>query len=184
MNQDDLFRVYKYYVSRSQEVARGVVLKTDTFNECGKRDQCVPVVDKLEASEVHCVEIDGARAAICQEKFPQVKVHHADLLEVEFDAGKFDTILDISTIDHVYDWAGLLDRYVNWLKVGGTLLVIVWLAEKFDDMGVIGTDVQLIFEREKFTQELKKRFKIESMKDDLLHDEERTLTEFTCKRMK
>lgn len=183
MDQDDLFRVYKHYATRSREVARGVVLKTDTFNECGKRDQCVPVVDKLEATEVHCVEIDGARAAICQEKFPVVHVHHADLLEVKFDDGKFDTILDISTIDHVYDYRALLDRYAGWLKVGGTLLVIVWLADEFEDMGVIGTDIQLIFEREKFKAELSKRFTIES-RDELLQDRHRTLTEFTCKRMK
>lgn len=173
--------VYDYYVTRSREIARGVVLKTDTFNESGRRWWCVPVVDKLECDRVTCVEIDGARAEICRENFPGVTVHHNDLTKIRFDENEFDTILDLSTIDHIYDWESLLGKYHSWLKVGGEILLIVWLADKEINDGLMGTDIQYVFDVKKFSATVSSLFTVVSSRA-IVVDGERTLTEFHCRK--
>lgn len=172
-------RVYQYYATRAAQVARGVVLKTDAFNECGLRWWAVPIIDKLTAERIVVVEKDGARAAICRERFPGVEVVTQDLTKQEFPPKLFDTILDLSTIDHVEDWEKVIDNYGSWLKPGGKLLLFAWVGEKFEDLGQRGMDREYTLDRWSLEAKLRTYFSVEIV-GSALGQERRELMEYLC----
>jgi SAM-dependent methyltransferase len=179
MSLEQYEAIYRYYATRAAQVARGVVLKTDAFNESGRRWWAVPIVDKLESTHVVVVEIDGARAAICREKYPEVEVICADLSEVEFQARTFDTILDLSTLDHIASWEKVLESYQVWLSPGGSLLLFVWLGENFVSLGVRGSDYECILPEKEVKEKLAELFNVVSS-GVVMSEDGRDLTEFLC----
>ncbi len=179
MGTEQCEAIYNYYATRAAQVARGVVLKTDAFNESGRRWWAVPIVDKLKASHVVVVEIDGARAAICQEKYPEVEVICGDLAEVEFQSRSFDTILDLSTLDHIARWEDVLESYQRWLSPGGNLLLFAWLGENFVSLGVRGSDYECILPKRQVEKKLSELFNVVSS-GVVWSQDGRDLTEFLC----
>lgn len=130
--------VYEHYITRSREIVSeypdAVILKTDgwneTLSECRSGfDIDMPVLGTLGAREEYAIEILPERAELLRSKCPGVNVITGDLTKYDFGTGKFDVILDLSTIDHIHplDLQTVLSSYARWLKYGGTMWLVVWL---------------------------------------------------------
>jgi SAM-dependent methyltransferase len=106
-----------------------LVLKTDLWNERlgGERD----VLGRPPAgSGARYVGIDMS-FAVCAHataRTPNVRVVQADIRALPVRSATFDTLLDLSVLDHVdaSDLGGVLDGYRRVLREGGTLLVVFW----------------------------------------------------------
>lgn len=99
------------------------VLKADAFNEAEGR----PLPGGIGANmkgEVVCVEIrhDLAREA----KAAGARCAVGDIRALPFADGRFDVVLDFSTVDHVQEWVGVLDEYARVLDERGTASVVTW----------------------------------------------------------
>jgi SAM-dependent methyltransferase len=78
---------------------------------------------------------DGHRAVGVDPEAPQ----GSDYAQVEFErydasdlAGSLDAVVASSSLHHVRDLAEVLDRVASMLRPDGTLLVLEWMTERFD----------------------------------------------------
>lgn len=153
-----------------------MVLKTDAHNEAWIYAESIPIAPHLECDGVICIEydlnvIDWAK----KWNLERVSIEQGDIRQLEFDDNYFDTIIDLSTIDHIApkDIPSVLDWYKRVLKKDWKILLVVRTGNPWDNV-VIDSDIewtewnswnQYYFNKEWFEKELVKRFKINYQED-------------------
>jgi SAM-dependent methyltransferase len=70
------------------------------------------------------VELDPVYAAFGAREY-QVPVTHASAFDLQFPAASFDAITVFHVLEHLPDPVEILDRYRQWLKPGGALVIEV-----------------------------------------------------------
>lgn len=154
-----------------------MVLKTDAHNEAWIYPESIPIAPHLECDGVICLEydlnvIDWAK----KWNWKRVSIEQWDIRSLEvFENEYFDTIIDLSTIDHIApkDVASVLDWYKRVLKKDGKILMVAWTGHPWDSV-TIDSDIQweewnswnqYYFNRKWLEWELVKRFKINYQED-------------------
>jgi SAM-dependent methyltransferase len=145
-----------------------IVLKTDLWNE----EAGVPleggIIGNIVAKEIYGVEVDGQRVAHAQAKVKGAKLTQGDIRYLHFEDGKFDVILDLSTIDHVCPehLEMVIRGYSRVLKPRGYALIVAWCDELYaGSPGPGDTNAQYFF-----SVEILKGFISKEM--DILEEEE------------
>lgn len=151
-----------------------MVLKTDAHNEAWIYSESIPIAPHLECDGVICLEydlnvIDWAK----KWNWKRVSIEQGDIRQLEFDDNYFDTIIDLSTIDHIApkDVPSVFDWYKRVLKKDWKLLMVVWTGNDVDEIDSkiewverVSTN-QYYFNKEWFEKELSNRFKINYQED-------------------
>lgn len=137
------------------------ILKTDCWNEA---DGDTPIANVIGAE---CVEIDTACIRRAQAKFPGLVATEGDIRALPFGDKIFDMVVDLSTIDHMFDFQVVLDEYVRVTRSGGVVYIVVWVSDSPDDydrpdgshFDPTGQYRQYYFSAEKFGAALERTFK-------------------------
>lgn len=153
-----------------------MVLKTDAHNEAWIYSESLPIAPHLECDGVICLEydlnvIDWAK----KWNWKRVSIEQGDIRQLEFDNEYFDTIIDLSTIDHIApkDVSKVLDWYKRVLKKDWKILLVVWTWCPQDSV-TIDSDIeweewnswnQYYFNKTWFEKLLSDRFKINYQED-------------------
>lgn len=119
-----------YYLVLSSTIAKGRILKTDCYNEAYSEPLSGGVINNIGVNTDWCELIECDKKTI--DNAPKnLKITHGDIRDLPFDDFKFDTILDLSTIDHIpfSDMERVISGYDRVLNINGNILVIVWCAE-------------------------------------------------------
>lgn len=98
------------------------ILKTDCWNEA---DGDTPIANVVGAE---CVEIDPECIKRAQAKFPSLVATVGDIRSLPYGDKVFDMVVDLSTIDHMFDFQVTLDEYVRVTKGGGVVYIVVWMS--------------------------------------------------------
>lgn len=145
--------VYKYY-SKLIEVIdfkkTDIVLKTDCYNEAAGRPLVPSISQKVARVDVVEIDREIIVKAFNNLLFDNVKIINNDLLNIN---GRYDKILDFSTIDHIRDYKILIKKYSEMLNPNGTILIIAWTTEGRSIYGV-----QSFFNFNEIDEEIKKYF--------------------------
>lgn len=106
----------------------GKVLKTDCFNE--GMDDFRHIWGILDPDRTIYLEIDGETIDKARLAHPEGDYRQGDIRDLPFDELTFNTIFDLSTIDHVPpgDVDRVLSEYHRVLKLGGKLVLVAWCA--------------------------------------------------------
>ncbi|MGI5828371.1 MAG: class I SAM-dependent methyltransferase [Patescibacteria group bacterium] len=152
VSYDEVYTYYQELISR----AKGKILKTDCYNEAFLE----PIITTQEAVLVEYEQeyVDKALA-----RFPHLNIIQGDIRNLHFEDESFDTVVDLSTIDHVpqEDLPIVFSEYYRVLKFNGQLLLVVWLTKnKYEGKEWRSTN-QYFFE-EDTVREYLDRFSIES----------------------
>lgn len=154
-----------------------MVLKTDAHNESGIYPVSLPIAPQLSVDKCICLEYDDEVIARAMKwHWERTKIMKWDIRHLEgFENDTFDTIIDLSTIDHIApkDVESVFKWYSRVLKKGWDILMVVWTGDPWDDVVVDSmvawTDWdswnQYYFKREWFEWLLKKYFTIEYSED-------------------
>lgn len=123
--------IYERYLQESKDIARWNVLKTDAHNESWIYDVSIPIAPNLDCKSVYCLEID--REVIEKAKhYESDRIHFIewDIRHIPFNDNTFDTIIDLSTIDHIpeEDINNVLNEYDRVLKEWWNMLLVVRLS--------------------------------------------------------
>lgn len=86
------------------------ILKCDCWNEA---DGDTPIANVVGAE---CVEIAPDCIRRAQARFPGLVATVGDIREMPFADKTFDMVIDLSTIDHMFDFQVALDEYVRVTK--------------------------------------------------------------------
>jgi cyclopropane fatty-acyl-phospholipid synthase-like methyltransferase len=151
--------VFAYYKKRSDEIMSGKILKTDSYNEGFGR----PIITNQDATLIEC-NIDHVQKAI--EANPNLNVIFGDIRMLFYDK-TFDTILDLSTIDHVpdEDIPVVMSNYSKALKPDGKILIIAWLRKSEMPMPENWQSTnQYFLDENVFKNEFKKHFEVKEEK--------------------
>jgi SAM-dependent methyltransferase len=163
------------------------VLKTDANNEAFgnvlKPDfhirPIIPLISDL--CRVSCIDIDEAVVEKAKETFPFIDIRTGDVRSLPYGNASFHVLIDLSTIDHVWEYQQALDEYVRVLIPNGLLLLVVWL-----DSHEHAANCQCWFKDKEFIGALNDRFRIISMVSyDHVHGKptEGRLVKFICKKV-
>ena len=147
-----------------------MVLKTDAHNEAGIYPESLPIAPHLWCDGVICLEYDMNVIDWAKKwNWTRVSIEQWDIRQLEFDDKYFDTIIDLSTIDHIHpqDIDLVLDWYRRVLKDGGKILLVVrtwaWPDEdidsKIENVEWVSSN-QYYFNKEWFKKKLSDRFEI------------------------
>lgn len=111
----------------------GKVLKTDCFNE-GIGD-FRDLWGILDPSRTIYLEIDGDTIYRARLAHPEGDYRWGDIRELPFPDMMFNTVFDLSTIDHVppSDAGKVLSEYHRVLKWNGKLVLVAWCATERRD---------------------------------------------------
>lgn len=92
--------IYKRYLLEAKNIAKGRVLKTDCHNESWIYEVSIPIAPELD--NCYCLEINPDVIKLAKENFPKLDIRQWDICNIPFEDKFFDTIIDLSTIDHVH----------------------------------------------------------------------------------
>lgn len=144
--------VYKYYESVASSFKnKGLkILKTDTHNESLIWEETsIPLAPILQqGNELTLIEIDPDTLQKAKNNYPDINMHQGDILTWK---GKYDLILDFSTIDHVEDYCKVL---VNYRKMSPNVSLVVWL-NTCDENLKNKTEDQFYFSPDEFKKNLR-----------------------------
>ena len=169
-------QAWSYYKNRIDEllkehdydtVPHPEVLKTDVFNEVMN----LPSVGGVTGTgcPVTFVYVDINRDYIDSFKrsYPGERVYLMDIRDLQFSPGRFDMVLDCSTIDHIpfTDVEDVIYNYKKLLKLGGTLLLITWTAP---EIRIFPDPVQYYHPRRDLESILSEYFTIHDIDDDII----------------
>jgi ubiquinone/menaquinone biosynthesis C-methylase UbiE len=140
------------------------ILKSDCWNEGRNLDgYYYPVATRLPG-DVVCLELDSGRIEQARRDCPHLRVVRGRIEALPFADGTFDTVLDLSTIDHVADHRTVLDEYARVLRPAGILLVVAWFSHRAGALAKGHPDpwgeVQYYFPLAAFTRSLARDFDI------------------------
>jgi cyclopropane fatty-acyl-phospholipid synthase-like methyltransferase len=70
------------------------------------------------------IDISAEQLRRARELVPEAELRHADLTELDYDAGSFDAVVSLYVFGHLPrdDLPGVLHRIAQWLRPGGRLL--------------------------------------------------------------
>ena len=157
--------IHEDYLTAVQDLARRYqpkrILKTDCWNEA---DGDTPIANVIGAE---CVEIDSDCVQRAQSKFPGLVATVGDIRVMPYENKIFDMLVDLSTIDHMFDYQVALDEYVRVTKDGGVVYIVVWISadpcdydrEDGSHFDPTGKYRQYYFSEEKFLGSLNRTFK-------------------------
>jgi len=185
--------VYRYYLMASQKFGcTGVVLKTDLFNEAESLPRKGGILGSLGAKYKYGIEIDKDVKIKAEKNLSGISCNLSvgDIKKLPYENKKFDTILDLSTIDHVdpEDLERVFNEYARVMKDGGTLFLVVWtsgdniLPKTINHSNIFFK--QYFFERNHFLKKLKKNFVVEREDVVFIGAFNEKLIRFVCKENK
>lgn len=144
--------VYKYYESVASSFKnKGLkILKTDSHNESLIWEETsIPLAPILQqGNDLTLIEIDPDTLQKAKNNYPDINMHQGDILTWK---GKYDWILDFSTIDHVEDYCKVL---VNYRKMSPNVSLVVWL-NTCDENLKNKTEDQFYFSPDEFKKNLR-----------------------------
>lgn len=100
------------------------VLKADAFNEATRRYR-TPISELVP--DACCIEIEAATVAQARVNCPKLDIRQGDVRDLPWEAGTFDLVVDLSTIDHIQEPGTALREYARVLKARGVLLIVAWV---------------------------------------------------------
>ncbi len=160
------------YRDYSESLQKGHTLKTDCWNEV-----------RYEYAIRADVYLEQDETIFNEAKEKGFNVVQGDIREMPFKDKEFDTIVDMSTIDHVLEFRRVLSEYNRTLKAKGILLLVTWLGVKpsaeveYSEM----KSWHCYFPPKEFQTELKKYFEIVEIKEfEEFHTEFSQLKFFHC----
>ena len=138
-------RVYDRYRELLRLYAQGRILKTDCFNE-GLGD--FRYLGGTLSKKTIYLEIDPAIIKRAKAKHPDYDLRQGDIRCLPFNNGFFDTVFDLSTLDHIpqKDVATALGEYRRVLINYGFLVLVVWCASEPREPVDWGDGPQYFFE--------------------------------------
>jgi SAM-dependent methyltransferase len=122
--------IYEHYrdLLRQNNSFIGRVLKTDCFNEgIGDFRDLNGILDPERTTYLELDPEIITRAAIAH---PELDIRQGDIRKLPFEDSIFNTVFDLSTIDHVplSDVDSVLSEYHRVLKLNGKLVLVAWCA--------------------------------------------------------
>jgi ubiquinone/menaquinone biosynthesis C-methylase UbiE len=140
--------IYKQYQDLADTVRKGVVLKTDAWQE-----------HKGDGSEIKADYYVEILPNVC-EKAQELgfNVIKGSVVALPFQDNYFDTVIDTSTIDHVLNYGSVLKEYKRVLKEDGNFMIVVWttdLPTHTESLKDASGGEQHLFNKEEFEKCLK-----------------------------
>jgi SAM-dependent methyltransferase len=138
-------QVYDRYRELLLRYAQGRILKTDCFNE-GLDD--FRYLGGILPKDTIYLEIDPAIIERAKTKHLDYDLRQGDIRCLPFNNGFFDTVFDLSTLDHIpqKDVATALGEYRRVLIGYGLLVLVVWCSEGETGFAEWGDGPQYFFE--------------------------------------
>ncbi len=128
--------IYKRYLKEALGVDKAgrKILKADCSNEFHGHPKsgcfCLVMggIAPLMEADVTLLEIDKTLVRKTQALYPDLNIVMGDIRDIPFSDRVFDTVLDLSTLDHVpfKDGDKVLKEYSRVLKNGGNMVLAVW----------------------------------------------------------
>lgn len=131
----------KYQLLVNDLKPNGIILKTDTWNE---------VETKYPIEADYYLEIDEER--VVKAKNIGFNAYQGDIRALPFEDEVFDTLIDLSTIDHIKDYEIALNEYSRVLKKGGKAIIVAWFGDIKPVMEYYG--MQYWFNQKEFESKL------------------------------
>lgn len=145
--------LHQTYQDIAHPFKRGYTLKTDVWQET--RDKYEAPIEADEYLELLPDLVEKAKER-------GLNVTQGTITDMPYEDGRFDTLIDTSTIDHVLNYTDALKEYARVLKPNGKMLLITWVTDKetwADGQDLAGGN-QYYFNEWEFTAEMKKYFSI------------------------
>ena len=143
----EIRQIYDRYreLLRTNQPPIGRILKTDCFNE-GVGD-FRDLGDILDPNRTTYLEIDVTAIEKAVAAHPDWDFRAGDIRKLPFDDLTFNTIFDLSTVDHVppSDLNTVLGEYHRVLKYNGKLVMVAWCADERRDEPVDWGGLQYFF---------------------------------------
>ena len=129
MEIEEIYEHYRDLVAQHVS-AVGTILKADCYNEAQGGFQHIEGVG-LGGDWTTYVELDPEVIERARQRFPHRHFMQGDIRHLEFDDGAFDSVVDLSTLDHIpaMDIRDALQEYYRVLKPGGNLILVCWCSD-------------------------------------------------------
>jgi SAM-dependent methyltransferase len=98
-------------------------LKTDIYNEVRDRGNMYPLL----MPNCSFLDINKKYCKIMAKRYPDAEIKEGDIRAIPYTDDTFDLVVDLSTIDHIAEYKTALREYKRILKMGGVLLLSVWV---------------------------------------------------------